>query len=185
LTTTSAFTTTANCVLISPKKYAIFRHSGLASTLPIVLTEDVERKEVDRQDGPTRVAENQMAPRREWATMNIGPVSLSAQQLSSNKWRLTVRYTASFSPQEVNPPLNFDFRDGFQIWEDDPVMMIRSQDTWRSRPSTRHADLTHDISGDDLDTELGGEEIKVRVRLRNVSLNFPIHRWSGTIGLAP
>jgi hypothetical protein len=69
-------------------------------------------------------------------------------------------------------------------------MMIRSQgyvavSTFNPSTTSVTRTLTHDISGDDLDTELGGEEIKVRARLRNVSLNFPIHRWSGTIGLAP
>jgi len=125
--------------------------------------------------------------------MNIGPLSLSAQQLSSNKWRLTVRYTATFSPQEVNPPptgLNFTFRDSFQIWEDDPVNDDQitgwvGVSSFNPSSTSVTRTLSHDISGDDLDTELGGEEIKVKVRLRNVDLNFPIHRWSGTIGLAP
>jgi hypothetical protein len=122
--------------------------------------------------------------------MNIGPISLSAQQLSSNKWRLTAKYTATFSPQEVSPPLNFDFRDAFQIWEDDPVNDDQitgwvAVSNFNPSSTSVARTLMHDITGDDLDTELGGEEIKVRVRLRNVSLNFPIHRWSGTIGLAP
>src|SRR5262249_19765659 len=116
--------------------------------------------------------------------------SLSAQQLSSNKWRLTAKYTATFSQQEVNPPLNFVFRDAFQIWEDDPVDDDQitgwvAVSNFNPSGTSVARTLTHDISGDDLDTELGGEEIKVGVRLRNVSLNFPIHRWSGTIGLAP
>ena len=122
--------------------------------------------------------------------MNIGPISLSAQQLSASKWRLTAKYTATFSAQEVSPPLNFVFRDAFQIWEDDPVNddqitgWVAVSNFNQSSTSVARI-LTHVISGDDLDTELGGEEIKVRVRLRNVSLNFPIHRWSATIGLAP
>ncbi|MFN3980002.1 MAG: hypothetical protein ACK4SA_06430 [Caldilinea sp.] len=122
--------------------------------------------------------------------MHIGPISLSAQQLSSNKWRLTVKYTATFSPQEVNPPLNFTFRDAFQIWEDDPVNDDQitgyvAVSTFNPSSTSVARTLTHEISGDALDTELGGEEIKVRVRLRNVDLNYPIHKWSKTIALAP
>ena len=122
--------------------------------------------------------------------MDIQNVKLSAEQLSSNKWRLTVRYNAVFSRAEVNPPLNFTFRDAFQIWEDDTfdddqitgwVAVSNFNPSADVVPRT----LSYDISGDALDTELGGEEIKVRIRLRNVDLNFPIHKWSGTIGLAP
>jgi hypothetical protein len=124
------------------------------------------------------------------SSMQIQNVRLSAEQLSSNKWRLTVRYIAVFDPVEVNPPLNFTFRDGFQIWEDDPVNDDQltgyvALSNFNPAGTVVQRVLSHDISGDTLDTEIGGEEIKVKLRLRNVNLNFAIHKWSGTISLAP
>src|SRR4029077_20143512 len=47
---------------------------------------------------------------------NIQPLSVSK---SGNTWTLRVRYTATFTNQEKDAPLNYVFRDSIQIWEDD------------------------------------------------------------------
>ena len=118
----------------------------------------------------------------------ISNIQLSAQQLSSNKWKLTAKYRATFSQFEVT---NFNFRDSFQIWDDDPVdddMVTGSRDVATFNPSSTTVQRTKstEVSGDALDTELGGEEIYVKIRLSNIDLNTPpVEKKSGNINLAP
>jgi hypothetical protein len=117
---------------------------------------------------------------------NIQPPT--AQKLAGDQWRLTVTYTATFSPFEV---ANFNFRDCIQVREDDPF-----QDDvltgWRNctnfNPSSTSVQRTKStvVSGDTLDTEIGAEEIYLTIRLQNIDLNTPpITRDSSRINLAP
>jgi hypothetical protein len=117
---------------------------------------------------------------------NIQPPT--AQKLAGNQWRLSVTYTATFSPFEV---ANFNFRDAIQVWEDDPFDDDRLTG-WRNdlnfNPGAGSVvrTKTTTVSGDTLDTELGGEEIFLKIRLFNIDLNTPpVVKNSGTINLAP
>lgn len=118
----------------------------------------------------------------------ISNIQLSAQKLSANKWKLTATYKATFSAFEV---ANFNFRDSMQVWEDDPVdddMVTGSRDIKTFNPSATTVTRTKstEVSGDALDTELGGEEIYVKIRLANIDLNTPpVEKKSGNINLAP
>ena len=119
---------------------------------------------------------------------NIRPIQVSQ---NGNNWTLRVTYTATFSNQEKDPPLNYVFRDSIRIREDDPF----SDDTitgWVAasnfNPSTNSVvrTLTTVVNGDDLDTELGGEEIYAQIQLRNfTSGGVPMVRKTPNISLAP
>ena len=123
--------------------------------------------------------------------MNITGQTISAQKLSGNTWRSTVKYTATFTAQEVNQPLNYTFRDAIQIWEWDDVdhdQVTGWANATNFNPGATSVSRTKvvDVNGDDLDTELGGEEIRAKVRLRNFTTGgVPQHKYTSIIPLAP
>ena len=112
----------------------------------------------------------------------------TAQKLAGNQWRLSVTYTATFSAFEV---ANFNFRDAIQVWEDDPfdddkLTGWRNDANFNPGAASVVRTKTTTVSGDTLDTELGGEEIFMKIRLYNVDLNTPpVVKSSGNINLAP
>jgi|SRR6516225_5304018 hypothetical protein len=119
---------------------------------------------------------------------NIQPIVVSQ---SGNKWTLRVTYTATFTNQEKDPPLNYIFRDCIQIWEEDPFSddqitgWVASSNFNPSENSVVRR-LTTVVDGNDLDTELGGEEIYAKIRLRNFTTGgVPIVKKTAVINLAP
>ena len=91
---------------------------------------------------------------------NIQPISASK---SGNTWTLRVTYTATFTNQEKDAPLNYTFRDSIRIMEDDPfdddnVTGWVSATNFNPCANSVVRHLTAVVNGDDLDTELGGEE---------------------------
>jgi hypothetical protein len=111
-----------------------------------------------------------------------------AQKLAGDKWKLSVTYTATFSGPEV---ATFNFRDAIQVWEDDPwdndkVTGWRNDATFNPATTSVVRTKTTTVSGDALDTELGGEEIYLKIRLFNSDLNTPpIVKNSSVNPLAP
>jgi hypothetical protein len=51
--------------------------------------------------------------------MNITNIQPLTASRSGNLWTLKATYTATFTDQEKNPPLNYIFRDAIQIRESD------------------------------------------------------------------
>jgi hypothetical protein len=123
--------------------------------------------------------------------MNVTNIQAIQASQSGNTWTLVVRYTATFTNQEKDPPLNYTFRDSIRIREDDPFV----DDTitgWISasnfNPSTNSVvrTLTAVVNGNDLDTELGGEEIYAQIQLRNFTTGgVAIIRKTANINLSP
>ena len=119
---------------------------------------------------------------------NIQPISASK---SGNTWTLRVTYTATFTNQEKDPPLNYIFRDSIRIMEDDPfdddnVTGWISATNFNPGANSVVRHLTAVVNGDDLDTELGGEEIYSKIRLRNFTTGgVPLERRTAVINLAP
>jgi hypothetical protein len=119
---------------------------------------------------------------------NIGPLTASKV---GNTWTLRVKYTATFTNQEKDPPLNYVFRDSVQIWEDDPFSDDQitgwvGASNFNPSENAVARTLTAVVNGDDLDTELGGEEIYARIRLRNFTTGgVPLVKKTGVINLAP
>ncbi len=141
-----------------------------------------------------RVASNLPSRKEYFSSMNISNLQPITAQKTGNSWKLTVKYTATFSPDEVNPfpqGHNYTFRDAIQIWEWD--VSDHDQITgWISAPSFNPSatavqrTLVAIVNGDELDTELGGEEVRARIRLRNVTTSgVPIYKYTPIILLAP
>ena len=122
---------------------------------------------------------------------NIQPISASK---SGNTWTLRVTYTATFTNQERNPPLNYTFRDSMRIMEsdglfggdDDVITGWVSASNFNPDQNSVTRTLTAVVNGNDLDTELGGEEIYARVQLRNFTTGgVALVRKTSIINLAP
>ena len=81
--------------------------------------------------------------------------------------------------------------DSIQIWEDDPFSDDQitgwvGASNFNPAENSVTRDLTAVVNGDDLDTELGGEEIYARIRLRNFTTGgVPLVKKTGVINLAP
>lgn len=119
---------------------------------------------------------------------NIKPISVTK---SGNTWTLKVTYTATFTNQEKDPPLNYTFRDSIQIWEwdrfgDDQITGWVSARNFNPSTNSVERTLTAVVNGDDLDTELGGEEIYAKIKLRNFTTGgVPLIKTTATINLNP
>ena len=100
-------------------------------------------------------------------------------------------YTATFTDQEKNPPLNYTFRDSIQIREsdtfsDDTITGFVSASNFNPSTNSVQRTLTAVVKGDDLDTELGGEEIYAKIQLRNFTTGgVPLVRKTAIINLSP
>jgi hypothetical protein len=122
---------------------------------------------------------------------SISNIKLSAAKATGagNTWDLTVTYDANFSPFEV---ANFNFRDGFVVWEeddwpnpDDQLTGVVGVTQFNPTATPTRRTMRHRISGSTLDTEWFGEEIYVVVRLRNLDLNLLYTKKSGVLHLNP
>jgi hypothetical protein len=124
-------------------------------------------------------------------TMNITNIKpISAQKTGSN-WLLTVKYTATFSSEEATTH-NYTFRDAISIREeddtsgDDVVTGFLAASNFNPSGLSVQRTLVAKVSEEDLDTELGGEEIYARIRLRNLTTSgVPLEKNTARIFLAP
>jgi hypothetical protein len=127
----------------------------------------------------------------EGMTMNITNIKPIQASQSGNTWTLKVTYTATFTNEEKNPPLNYTFRDSIKIWEDDPFdddQITGWVGASNFNPSTNSVvrTLTAIVNGDDLDTEIGGEEVYAQIQLRNFTTGgVPVIKKTSNINLSP
>ena len=120
--------------------------------------------------------------------MDIENPHMWATQTAGNRWVLVVKATETFLPVEISS--GFEYEDWVTLWEwddtdHDHILNWRAE---RFRPtSLRHTwEWTTNIPADALDTELGGEEIRAQVFMRNVTLNSaPIHRFTPILQVSP
>jgi hypothetical protein len=122
---------------------------------------------------------------------DITNITLSATKVTGggNNWDITVKYNARFSQFEFQTG-NFDFRDGFVLWEDDPfsddqLTGVVAVSVFNPNTAVVARTMTHRINGDTLDTELGQEELYAIVRLRNLGLNLLYTAKSPILKLSP
>ena len=121
---------------------------------------------------------------------SISNIKVSVEQPSSNLWRFTVLYDATFSQFEVD---NFTFLEGFEIWEedtfkDDQVTKLVGKVRFKpSKTQELQRKLVGEVSGSALDTELGAEEIYVKVKVENLTVPglLAAVKNSKVINLAP
>jgi len=119
--------------------------------------------------------------------MDIINPSITASQ-AGDRWTLIVTATETFSPEEISN--GFEFEDSASLWEwdDSDHDHITNWRADRYRPtSLRHVwQWTVNVSGDALDTELGGEEIRAQIFLRNVTTSSStIHRFTPILQISP
>ena len=125
--------------------------------------------------------------------MNITSIKPITASQAGNVWTLTVVYTATFTNQEKDPPLNYVFRDSIRIYEEDP--WPNPDDTvtgWVAasnfNPTTNSVvrTLRTQVSSGALDTEWFGEEIYAKIQLRNFTTGgVPLIRRTPIIHLNP
>ena len=119
--------------------------------------------------------------------MDIVSPTIVAQQ-HGDWWTLTVHWVETFTPQELTSGFEFEDWITFWEWDDTDHDWIMNSVTDRYRPtSVQHRwQWPFDIPGDNLDTELGGEEIRAQVFLRNVTTSSaPIHRHTPILQISP
>lgn len=102
-------------------------------------------------------------------------LSATKATTSGNIWRLTVQYDLAIKDKELK--LDFDYEDWFEVWEDDPFNDDKlTGKVGRSEfdPSNNliRRTLTTTIDGSKLNTEIGKEEIYVKVYLKNDTLDY-------------
>lgn len=119
---------------------------------------------------------------------NIQPLSVSQ---SGNAWTLRVTYTATFTNQEKDAPLNYTFRDSIRIMEsdtfsDDSVTGWVAANNFNPSANSVQRTLTTVVNGNDLDTEIGGEEVYAKIQIRNFTTGgVPLVRKTSIINLSP
>lgn len=119
--------------------------------------------------------------------MDIVNPRIVAQQ-NGNNWTLTVHWDETYTPQEISAGFEFEDWITFWEWDDTDHDHILNSAVDRFRPnSIRHTwQWPFSIPGDALDTELGGEEIRAQVFLRNFSTSSsPIHRFTPILQISP
>ncbi|MFN8661115.1 MAG: hypothetical protein U0075_04440 [Thermomicrobiales bacterium] len=123
--------------------------------------------------------------------MDIINPSLSVQRLQHERWELTVRYTITFTVQELNPPFDFTFLDAVRIWEWDHhdhdlvTGWLRTENFCPIATSINRT-KTLRVTDDMLDTELGGNEIRAQIHLRNTTISgLPVERFTPLLHLLP
>ena len=123
--------------------------------------------------------------------MNITNIQPIVASQSGNTWTLRVRYTATFTNQEKDAPLNYTFRDSIRIMEsdtfsDDSVTGWVSATNFNPSANSVQRTLTAVVNGNDLDTELGGEEVYAKIQIRNFTTGgVPLVRKTSVINLSP
>lgn len=123
--------------------------------------------------------------------MDIINPSLSARRLSDELWELTVRYTITFTTQELTPPFDFAFQDAVRIWawdshaHDVVTGWLRYEHFCPIATSVNRAKVVR-VTDDTLDTDLGGDDVRAQIRLHNTSISgLPVERFTPILPLLP
>jgi hypothetical protein len=119
--------------------------------------------------------------------VNIENPRIVAEQLGAN-WRLTVHWTETFTPDEISN--GFEFEDWITFWEWDDTdhdhILNGAVDRFRPTSLKHNWEWAFTIPGENLDTELGGEEIRAQVFLRNATTSSSaINRLSPILQISP
>ena len=120
--------------------------------------------------------------------MNVSTPRITAS-VNGSTWTFKVAYRATFTQDEVNA--HFKFADKVRIMEDDTsdddiVKNWSSEEPWVPDDTQDEWIWTVRVNEDNVDTELGGEEIYGQIALRNVTTSSPsIVRSSPNINVSP
>lgn len=108
--------------------------------------------------------------------MQLENPRISAVTLGGNRFNIVVSVIEVFTQDEINQ--DFEFEDVAQVWEwdDSDHDFLANWSPIRWRPASKREFMEwkwSNIPGDVLDTELGGEEIRAKIMLRNVTSSSP------------
>ncbi|MEV4711925.1 hypothetical protein [Micromonospora sp. NPDC049374] len=120
--------------------------------------------------------------------MDIINQSISASQ-SGNRWTLSVPYIETFTAAEISQGFEFERWVTFWEWDDSDHDHLTNGAAVRFRPTSVRLSRRwtwSDIPGDVLDTELGGEEIRAQLFLRNFTTSsVAISKFTPILQIAP
>ncbi|MFF6949320.1 hypothetical protein ACFZAD_11745 [Streptomyces iakyrus] len=120
--------------------------------------------------------------------MDIINPRVTASQ-SGDRWTLTVNVVEEFTPQEITSGFEFEDWVTWWEWDDSDHDHLTNHGVTRWKPvSVREAYswTWSNIPEDVLDTELGGEEIRAQIFLRNFTTSSAtIHRFSPILQISP
>jgi hypothetical protein len=117
---------------------------------------------------------------------NISPIRFSQ---SGSTCIFQIDYSAIFDQAEINA--GFTFADSVRVMEedtsdDDVVRNWLREEPWTPTDTRDDWTWTVRVHEDDVDTELGGEEIYMQIALRNVTASSPsIIGTSRVINVSP
>lgn len=109
--------------------------------------------------------------------MEIVDARLVAERLggSDDLWRITVHWTECFTQQEIQA--GFEFEDWITFWDWDDVdhdwILNGPANRFQSTSLKHRWEWPFTIPGENLTTELGGEQIRAQVFLRNRTTSSP------------
>ena len=108
--------------------------------------------------------------------MQLENPRISAMALPNNHFTIVISAIEVFTQDELNQ--NFEFEDRAEVWEwddsDHDHLANFSPIRWRPASLREFMEWTwSNIPGDTLDTELGGEEIRAKIYLKNVTSSSP------------
>jgi hypothetical protein len=119
--------------------------------------------------------------------MDIENPRIIASQ-SGDRWALIVTWVATFTPQEITGGFEFETWLTYWEWDDSDHDFILNTGVSRFRPSSVRLGFSHhaNVPGDQLDTELGGEELRAQIFLRNHTTgSAPISRVTPILQISP
>jgi len=100
---------------------------------------------------------------------------------------LEIKATETFLLEELNQ--GFAFEDWVTLWEwdDSDHDHIDNQEVERFKPKSiqRRRSWSWEIDGEVLDTELGGEEIRAQIFLRNATTGSTIDKVTPLLQISP
>jgi hypothetical protein len=114
--------------------------------------------------------------------------TISASQ-NGDRWTLVVSLIQTFTPTEISQGFEFEKWITFWEWDDSDHDFLTNSSALRFRPGSVRVSTQWtwaNIPGDQLDTELGGEEIRGQVFLRNFTTSSsPINRLTPILQISP
>ena len=117
--------------------------------------------------------------------------SLSVQRLPVEIWELTVRYTITFTVQELNPPPDLAFLDAIRIWvwdqhDHDVVTGWLRSETFCPMATSINRTKVVRVTNDVLDTGLGSDQFRAQIHLRSTTISsLPVERFTPVLRLLP
>ena len=107
---------------------------------------------------------------------------------NGDRWAVIVKWTATFHPLEVSS--GFEFEDSVALWEwdtsDHDHISNSAVAPFRPTSTSVSRSAIWNFPGDALDTELGAEEIRAQVFLRNrTTSGTSIHKYTPIVSISP